>query len=196
MHIYICVQTRTHFWEFVTAKDRPRSNSRVRLHRWLRLRLIIHDFPSKPWCVTWLIYIWHDSYICDMTHIRVLSYIYVTWLRLIILDSPSKPWYVIWLIYMWHVSYIYDMTHRYVTWLSLRLPDFPSKSWYVTWLTHLYVTWLIYTWHDSYTCGMTQTAATRVSEQVTVSFMHTRDSYICDMTCVNVTWLGHGTSCA
>ena len=44
--------------------------------------------------MTWLRYIWHDSWICDMTQV-----------------------YMIWLMHTWHNSGIYDMTHAYVTWL-------------------------------------------------------------------------------
>jgi len=44
--------------------------------------------------VIWLICIWNDLYICDMTHM-----------------------YVKWLVYMWYDSYVCEMTCIYVIWL-------------------------------------------------------------------------------
>jgi len=69
--------------------------------------------------VTWLIYMWHDSFIYNMPHS-----------------------FVTWLMHMWHDSFICDMTHSYVAWLIHIWRDS-----FICEMAHSYVTWLIHMWH-------------------------------------------------
>ena len=72
-------------------------------------------------CVTWPIYVWRDSFMCDVTHLCVT-----------------------WLIYVWRDSFMCDMTHLCVThtffWLWMFYETITSRNP----VQHICVVWFIH----------------------------------------------------
>ena len=93
---------------------------------------MIHSHDRTCPYMTWIVYMRHDSFICNMT------LPYVTWLTHIWHDSFIRDMNFIcdmihscltWLIHMYHDSFICDMTHPYVTWMSHVTYEWVTHTW-------------------------------------------------------------------
>jgi len=131
-------------------------------------------------CVTWLIYVLHDSFTCDMTHLLVRM-----WHDSFRCDMTHLC--MTWLFHAWHDSFMCNTTHIYATWLIHESYNSSMRD-----MTHSYVTWLIRMWHGSFMCDMTYSFVACLIHVWHTPFMPAVMSIMCPChDFIHVTWLIH-----
>ena len=146
-------------------------------------------------CVTWIIHVWHDSFICvtwliDMCGMTVLyvwhdeSFICVTWLISLVIRMRDMTH-----LYVWHDSFIYAtrlihmfcMTRSYVWHDSFIC---------VTWLIHTCDMTHPYVWHDPFICAtwLIHTCDMPHSYVWHASFICVTCSFICVTRLIHMRW--------
>jgi hypothetical protein len=141
----------------------------------LEFRFLGHIQPNVCFflvalCVTWLIQLWHDSFVHldDYLDLSEFKCMYVQ-----VLGRFSKMFVWFWLLHVWHDSFICDMTHSYVTWL-IHMWHVPHKS-----STHIHL------WRDSCTRSVLR-AATHIEIPVLKYYTYTFVTWLVYQGCT--TW--------